>query len=334
MESLKARQTQAETALEALKLDVLSASEATLGLRRRLNEAESSWSHQEASVRSSLRELERDLRQAETARGEIEAARQALTAQEAQTSAIKTESEAAETDAKRKREDLNALSEETMRLHSDMAQSQARLEAIEAQGGQNPYWTGAQAVLNAGLPGVLGTVRQLFKVTDEAYKPFVEDVLGERLYAIVCEDSAAARAAIELLEGSGRGRARFLVLSSLPGQLSERAYPDEAKPLLKHIEFDPKHERVLRFLLGESYTLGKTLFGDHWVGQRSDPAEFGRRAGSPREGRSSQDARGGIGGDQGLRRVRPGASRGALAAGGHRARRAKRARASAARPVV
>jgi chromosome segregation protein len=265
MESLKARQADAETALEALKLDVLSASETTLGLRRRLSEAESSWSHQEARVRSSLKELERDLRQSETARGDIETARQALVAQEAQTAAIKTESEAAEADARQKREALSALSEETLRLHSELAQSQARLEAIEAQGGQNPYWTGAQAVLNANLPGIVGTVRQLFKVTDEAYKPFVEDVLGERLYAIVCEDSAAARAAIELLEGSGRGRARFLVLSSLPGQLTERAYPDEAKPLLKHLEYDPKHERVLRFLLGESYTLGKTLFGDHWV---------------------------------------------------------------------
>ncbi|MBI3552288.1 MAG: AAA family ATPase [Elusimicrobia bacterium] len=265
VDALRASAAEAERALETLKLDSLSAAEMTLGLRRTLGDSESAWSRSETQVRGSLRELEKDFKAVATASGEIKAAAQALAAQEERSGECRARFAAAEASVSEKKSQLAALSDETLRLHAEVAQSEATLSVLETQGGQDAYWVGAQTVLNAAIPGVLGTVRQLFKVTDEAYKPYFEDALGERLYAIVCEDSTAARSAVELLESSGRGRARFLVLSSLPSQLTERAFPDEAKPLLRHIESEPKHSRALRFLLGESYTLGKTLFGDHWV---------------------------------------------------------------------
>ncbi len=265
MDELINRLGEAEAALDTLKNEALGAAEAAMNLRRQQAEAESSWSRQETQVRSSLRELEKDLRRAAAASAEIDAAANALREVEAAAADSRAQADAAEAAISGKRAELSVLADENMRLHSELAQSKARVEAIEAQGGQNPYWTGAQAVLNAGIPGVVGTVRQLFKLTDEAYKPFVEDALGERLYAVVCEDSIAARTAIDLLESANRGRARFLVLSSLPGSLTERSLPEEAKPLLRCIEFEPRHEKVVRYLLGESYTLGKALFGDHWV---------------------------------------------------------------------
>ena len=39
-----------------------------------------------------------------------------------------------------------------------LAQTKARAESLESQGGQNPYWVGAQAVLGANIPGVVGMV--------------------------------------------------------------------------------------------------------------------------------------------------------------------------------
>ncbi|MDD5629654.1 MAG: hypothetical protein PHU21_11355, partial [Elusimicrobia bacterium] len=119
-------------------------------------------------------------------------------------------------------------------------------------------------VLNAGIAGVVGSVRSLIKV-EEAWRPFVEDLLGERLFAVVCEHSSAARAGIELLQAAGSGRARFLVLSTLSGAPGERAYPEQAQPLLRHIQYEPRHEAAVRFLFAESYALDKALFGDHWV---------------------------------------------------------------------
>ncbi|MEK7384561.1 MAG: hypothetical protein AAB262_14935, partial [Elusimicrobiota bacterium] len=140
---------------------------------------------------------------------------------------------------------------------------EARQESLESQGGQNPYWVGAQAVLNAGIPGVVGMVRGLFRV-DDASKPALEDLLGERLFAVVVEDSTAARAGIDLLKAAGSGRARFLVLSAL-AEAPERSYPENSRPLLSSLQFDPRHEKIVRHLFAEAYELGGKLFGDHWV---------------------------------------------------------------------
>lgn len=264
LQALSERQAAAEVELDSLRRAALSAAEAALGVRRRLSEAESAWSRQETQVRASLRELDKDGTQWASCQSEISTVRAAFEAQQAAAAEARAEAERREAALSERRKQLSELSEQTLRLHADLAGAQARAEAIEAQGGQNPYWVGAQAVLNAGIPGVLGTVRQLFKV-DDAHKAPLEDLLGERLYAVVVEDSTAARAAIELLEASGKGRARFLVLSTLPEQISEKAYPAESKPLLNYLTFDPRHERAVRFLFAESYALGEFVFTDHWV---------------------------------------------------------------------
>jgi len=67
------------------------------------------------------------------------------------------------------------------------------------------------------------------------------------------------------LNASGKGRARFLVLSSLTGGAAAKPYPPEARPLIGRLQFDPRYDKAVRFLLEESYTLGKALFGEHWV---------------------------------------------------------------------
>ena len=262
----------AQAAFDALRNEALAAAEEALVLRRRLAEAESGASRQQTQARSSLRELEKDFAQAEASRREIAAARDALLSQEAREAEARGALEKAEGELSALRRGQSALSEDALRLHAELAQARARFEAVEAQGGQNPYWAGAQAVLNAGIEGVVGTVRQLIKV-EEPLRPYVEDVLGERLYAVVCEDSTAARAAVELLSASGKGRARLLVLSSLPEGTSARAYPPEARPLMSGLRFDPRYEKAVRFLLEESYTLGKALFGEHWVYGGAVPRE-------------------------------------------------------------
>ncbi|MBI5630893.1 MAG: chromosome segregation protein SMC [Elusimicrobia bacterium] len=264
LRALQEKSCGAQAGLDSHKAAALDLAERILSLRRGLAQSESSWSRQETQLRSSLRELEKDLAQAENSRVAIESARQGLESQRAQTAAAGAACEQAQKITADKRSQEGALAEDTLRLHANLAESRARAEALEVQGGQNPYWVGAQAALNAGIEGVVGTVRQLFRV-EEAYRPYLEDLLGERLYAVVCEDSLVARAAIEMLQASGKGRARFLVLSSLPSSVAQREYPPEANPLLRHVSFDPRHERVLRFLLREAYALDKALFGEHWV---------------------------------------------------------------------
>ncbi len=254
-----------DSRLDALRKEALAAAEDALGRRRTLAEAESAFSREEMRLRASLRDLEKDLAQAARAEEESAVSRELSRTQRESAAAAAAQAVAAEDALASVRAALTQAADDTIRLNSELAQTQARAEALEAQGGQNPYWTGAQAALSAGIPGVIGTVRQLIKC-DESVKPYLEDLLGERLYAVVCEDSTAARAAVELLSDSGKGRARFLVLSALPQNFGEKIYPAEAKSLLSQIEIaDAKHEAVVRFLLQEAYTLGKALFGEHWV---------------------------------------------------------------------
>ncbi len=232
-------------------------------LGRRAAAAESEFSRAEVSVRAGLKSLERDRLAAGEARGRLDEARAEAISAETAYAAAKTVAVGAEARAEEFRAHQGALSEETVALRSALAQTLIRAESLENQGGQNPYWIGAQAVLGANIAGVVGTVHSLFRV-DDSLKPELEDLLGERLYAIVVEDSTAARLGVELLQASGAGRARFLVLSSLP-DAAEKSYPAGARSLLSRLRYDPRHEKAMRHLFIEAYELGGKLFGEHWV---------------------------------------------------------------------
>jgi chromosome segregation protein len=264
LDALRAKADAAQALKDDRNRAVSAAQQASYEAGRELSAVESQRAQAEVHVRSGLRNLERDLASAAEAETRLAEAKAGLEAAQQRLDAAKAAAAAADqaVDALRARQ--ASLGEEAMRLHADLAQSKARSEALEEQGGQNPYWVGAQAVIDAKIPGVLGTVRGLFRCGDEL-KPWLEDMLGERLYAVVVEDSTAARAGVELLEATGKGRARFLVASALPEGSSERPYPPEAKPLVTRLQFDAAHERVLRHLMAEAYELGGKLFGDHWV---------------------------------------------------------------------
>ncbi|MBI3564528.1 MAG: chromosome segregation protein SMC [Elusimicrobia bacterium] len=260
----EARVQEAQSRRDALAAEARAKAQEAHDLGRELSKAESELTHASASARSALRNLERDGAAAAEARGRIAEAKAELAAADAKLAEATAASAAAEASVETLRARQSELSEETVRLRSELATSAARAEALESQGGQNPYWVGAQSVLSANIPGVLGTVRGLF-AADDAVKPALEDLLGEKLFAVVVvEDSTAARAGVELLEAAGAGRARFLVASSIVDSV-EKPYPPEAKPLLGRLRFDPRHDKVVRHLFAEAYEFGGKLFGDHWV---------------------------------------------------------------------
>ncbi|MEK7233516.1 MAG: chromosome segregation protein SMC [Elusimicrobiota bacterium] len=261
--AIEAAVAEAQSLKDSLAREAQAKQQQSYELGRELSGAESEFSRAEVRARAALKGLERDQTGAAEARGRLDEARAESVMAGIAFADAQASAEAADACAEKLRVRQNALSEETVTLHSVLAQTAARAESLEAQGGQNPYWVGAHAVLGANITGVIGTVRSLFRV-DDAFKPEIEDLLGERLFAVVVEDSVAARLGVELLQASGTGRARFLVLSSLP-EAVEKAYPAEAKPLLARLQYDPCHEKALRHLFAEAYELGGRLFGEHWV---------------------------------------------------------------------
>jgi|GEM_PF-352271 len=259
----EARAQDAQARRDALAREAQSKQQEAYDFGRQLSSAESDYTRAEARARSALRGLERDMTSAAESRGRIAEARAELELAAANAAAAKDASAAAESAVETLRAKGAELSEENVRLRSSLAQASARAESLEAQGGQNAYWVGAQAVIGANIPGVLGTVRSLLRVED-SLKPALEDLLGERLFAVVVEDSIAAKSGVELLAAAGAGRARFLVLSALP-EVADKALPPDAKSVLARLQFDPRHEKALSFLLADAYELSGVLFGEHWV---------------------------------------------------------------------
>ncbi|MFH1723846.1 MAG: chromosome segregation protein SMC [Elusimicrobiota bacterium] len=264
-ERLAAERDAAAADLAGLRKSLLEVVEESQNVSRRLSAAESRQGQLEYELLRTLKEAEKKSVQTDSARGEADRQERAATEQksriaEARQNALLLEAERDEFQGR-----LSALSEEALGLHADSARLGARIEALETQGAQDPYWVGAHAVVDAGIPGIVGTVRSLLDVGG-TYRAFVEDALGERLYAVVCEDLPAARAGVEFLRGCGKGRARFLVADSLPASaLPAVGAPGGARPLLELVRFAPEHERVIRHLLAETYALDGGLYGRYWV---------------------------------------------------------------------
>ncbi len=280
MEGLSFQVSQAQSDWEEKGRKTLEASERLLVETRKVSEGESDLTRIEARIRSSLREYGKDVEAAASLLAALDVARAELKQCENVLEASKGDLETTRAELEKARLKEKELDAENLRLHSQIAETQAQLKALEARGEQDAYWVGAQTVARAGLPGIVGTLQSLFEAED-SLRVKIQDILGERLHAVVCEDSASARNAIDFLKASNRGRCRFLVLSSIPSGASERNYPGEATPLLSKIKFDSRYEPLMRFLFAESYALGPVVFGDHWV--------FGGAILSPQEGLSLAD---------------------------------------------
>ncbi|HVE14958.1 MAG TPA: chromosome segregation protein SMC [Elusimicrobiota bacterium] len=262
---LEAALADARRSHEDARNGVLKAAQGCQDASREISHAQSKLGQFEFQVGQTLKELDKSAARGETARAEAAQASEEAGKQKTLLDSAAAELARLESEKARVSEALSQAADEKLRLHGEAAGVRAHIQALEAQGGKDPYWVGAHAVAQAGIPGVIGTVRSLIQV-DDAHRHEVEDALGERLYAVVCESLEAATAGIEHLRAAGKGRARFLVASSIPDSYGRSApYPGEARPLMDRVRFDAAHGKVLRYLLDEHYTLRGDLYADHWV---------------------------------------------------------------------
>ncbi|MFA6317809.1 MAG: chromosome segregation protein SMC, partial [Elusimicrobiota bacterium] len=254
----------AESELEGMKSEKTRLMGASLDASRALGELESSVTNIVGELRSSLRTLARDEAAASAARSEAQAQAVRLQEHRVVVESAKASAEASSGGVQAVRSRLAEACEGLAAVGRETLETRLKVEALEAEGSKDPYWAGAQAVTAAGIEGILGTVQSVLEAK-EGSRQSVEDALGERLHAVLCEDSAAAQAGVDYLAETGRGRARFLVLSSLPEVSGARTYPANTRPLLESVACEPRYEAAVRFLLEECYLLGRAVYGDHWV---------------------------------------------------------------------
>ena len=79
----------------------------------------------------------------------------------------------------------SSLNEKLSAVKSARAALSAKLEMIQTQGKNDPYWVGAKAVAESGLSGVKGTLRKALKYP-AALGVAVEEAFGKYLDAVLC----------------------------------------------------------------------------------------------------------------------------------------------------
>jgi chromosome segregation protein len=171
-------------------------------------------SGQAAEVRGELAALRSALQRAEAEKLRVQSRRQGLDDKRqrlaAEADRLRSELDAAEQtelplvasidDAERRRGEAQALlvaAEEAHRsAESDLHSWRARAEALALALGEARSKAGAERL--SGVPGVLGTLLDLVEV-DPGWEPAFEAAAGEALAAVVVEDPASARSALDAL---------------------------------------------------------------------------------------------------------------------------------------
>lgn len=155
----------------------------------------------------------------------------------------------------------SALNEKLSVIKSARAALSAKLEMIQTQGKNDPYWVGAKAVAESGLPGVKGTLRKALKYP-AALGVAVEEAFGKYLDAVLCENVQTVEQALSLLKQHGKARAKFIVLSQVPATPETPA----ENALKNQLKYQPELENLINFIIG-GYSYGDgTVKGGFFIG--------------------------------------------------------------------
>ncbi|MEK6542858.1 MAG: chromosome segregation protein SMC [Elusimicrobiota bacterium] len=183
------------------------------------------------------------------------------------------EREALDADEKRLRE-IKAQKED--RIYRELPKREAgltaKLEHWAKTSGQDPFVRGARTVEESleTLSGVYGPISRLLRCAKE-HEPLVRELLAEKRYWFIAENSEAASKALTMLADSNSGRAAFILADRIAGTAANTPFnwdspaADSAKVLtLDDIftETDPRTKKVLNYLLGPTFVKRDSIFGE------------------------------------------------------------------------
>lgn len=138
---------------------------------------------------------------------------------------------------------------------AELNDKQSRLQLLEElEKGLDGYSKGVKNVLSSGVNGIHGLVTKLIEVKDE-YVTAIEIALGNMIQNIIVDDEECAKKCISHLNSNNGGRATFLPISSVKGELmknppsGEKGYVGIASEL---IDYDTKYNEIFANLLGRT----------------------------------------------------------------------------------
>lgn len=142
------------------------------------------------------------------------------------------------------------------------------LETTKEVVGETGYGRAVEAVLEAGIEGVHGTIGQLGNVSEE-YTVALETAIGPRLSHIVVEDDMVAQTCIEYLKKNRAGRATFVPLNKIqvqpPGLLPNR--PGVIDFAYNLIDFSPRFAKAFQYACGQTLVIENMEVGRRLINQ-------------------------------------------------------------------
>lgn len=300
LSTLKKQQQQLETEQiqpqqQACKI-ALQALEASRNQAKDLNAAAQAWMQEHTQIRTEINRLATQLepqrleqsrlqeRQSQLER-QISEQSQALSELESEFAIVQDEMATAETllapeqaEIQRLAQQIAHLQEQLQlnqqtrdRLQREQREKQRQLDKLEAQQLAIQETQGTQAtrlILQAKLPGVIGTVAQLGRV-ETAYQLALEIAAGGRLGQIVVEDDAVAAAGIEILKRERGGRATFLPLTKMqtPRKLPNLSLSGLVDYALNLIEFENRLLPIFAYVFGQTLVFEDLGSARRYIGQ-------------------------------------------------------------------
>ncbi|WP_424244932.1 chromosome segregation protein [Elusimicrobium posterum] len=146
----------------------------------------------------------------------------------------------AEEDVRTKQRERSNIADQISALKASQAALGARLDMIQSQGKNDPYWVGTRLVADAGIAGIKGTLRKNIKF-DAKNNLIIEEAFGKFLDSVICDSFETAQQAIELLKSKGNARCKFVILNAVPsngtaGNIKELIkYPAELENLINYL---------------------------------------------------------------------------------------------------
>ncbi|KAF9137987.1 Structural maintenance of chromosomes protein 3 [Mortierella sp. GBA39] len=101
------------------------------------------------------------------------------------------------------------------------------------------------------LTGVYGPLYELFDVEDE-YDTAVNMIAGASLFHVVVDTDETASRALEALNKERAGRVTFMPLNRLNPQASTYPEANDAIPMIKKLNFDPKYSKAFEQVFGRA----------------------------------------------------------------------------------
>lgn len=147
------------------------------------------------------------------------------------------------------RNELNDKSHEIQMMYRRISMLEGQRTASEGAAGR-----AVETVLNSGLKGIRSTLANLGKVATK-YATALEVAMGGRMRNIVVDNTAAAKAAIDILQTAKAGRATFLPLDRIAKAPSSLRLPKEKGVIdfaVNLIDFDDEYIDAFYLALGET----------------------------------------------------------------------------------